>query len=137
MFANISVDVIHADRSAAQREAVVTALRSGRVWVLVTTELMARGIDFKGVSLIINYDMPQTTQSYIHRVGRTGRAGRKGRAVTFFTDADVEFVRPVAHVIQASGSSVPDWLLHVKPPRKGRRKQLAQKPVSRKRILRE
>lgn len=115
----------------------MNGLRSGKVWVLITTELMARGIDFKGVSLVVNYDMPQTTQSYIHRVGRTGRAGRKGKAVTFFTDKDVEFLRPIANVIKASGSLVPEWLLHVKPPRQGRKKQLVHKPVARKDILRE
>jgi ATP-dependent RNA helicase DDX52/ROK1 len=134
VFANISTDVIHADRSAAQREAVVNGLRSGKIWVLITTELMARGIDFKGVSLVINYDMPQTTQSYIHRVGRTGRAGRAGKAITFFTDADIEFVRPIANVIKASGSPVADWLLNVKRPKQGRKKQLVRKPVGRKHI---
>ncbi|KAJ1634662.1 P-loop containing nucleoside triphosphate hydrolase protein [Pavlovales sp. CCMP2436] len=134
VFANISVDVIHAERSAAQREAVVNGLRSGHIWVLITTELMARGIDFKGVSLVVNYDMPQTTQSYIHRIGRTGRAGRRGKAVTFFTDADVEFLRPIANVVKASGNPIPDWLLHVKKARQGRKKQLVRKPVARKGI---
>jgi ATP-dependent RNA helicase DDX52/ROK1 len=113
----------------------VNGLRSGKIWVLITTELMARGIDFKGVSLVINYDMPQTTQSYIHRVGRTGRAGRAGKAITFFTDADIEFVRPIANVIKASGSPVADWLLNVKRPKQGRKKQLVRKPVGRKHIL--
>lgn len=134
VYANVNADVMHAQRTAAQREAVVSGLRAGRIWVLITTELMARGIDFKGVSLVINYDIPTTTQSYIHRVGRTGRAGRRGRAITFFTDADVEFLRPIANVIKASGSEVPEWLLSVRRPKQGRRRQLAKKPVSRKSI---
>ena len=54
---------------------------------------MARGIDFKGVEMVINYDFPQTVQSYIHRIGRTGRAGRSGEAVTFFTKADAEYLK--------------------------------------------
>lgn len=62
------------------------AFRSGQVWVLICTELLGRGIDFKGVNLVINYDFPPSTVSYIHRIGRTGRAGRRGKAITFFTD---------------------------------------------------
>jgi ATP-dependent RNA helicase DDX52/ROK1 len=62
------------------------------VWLLICTELMARGIDFKGVNLVINYDCPQTVVSYIHRIGRTGRAGRLGEAVTFVTDEDKVFL---------------------------------------------
>ena len=63
-------------------------------------------MDFKGVSL--NYDFPQTTTSYIHRIGRTGRAGRAGQAVTFFTEADVEQLRSIANVMKASGCRVAD-----------------------------
>lgn len=65
----------------------------GKVWVLITTELMARGIDFKGVNLVINYDFPQSVASYIHRIGRTGRAGRDGEAVTYFTKDDAPYLK--------------------------------------------
>ena len=58
---------------------------------------MGRGIDFKGVNLVINYDLPTSAVSYIHRVGRTGRAGRPGRAVTFFTEADAANIRRSVH----------------------------------------
>lgn len=61
--------------------------------MLICTELMGRGIDFKGVNLVVNYDFPQTAISYIHRIGRTGRAGRIGKAVTFFTDDDLIYLR--------------------------------------------
>ena len=54
---------------------------------------MARGIDFKGVNLVINYDFPPTTVSYIHRIGRTGRANKKGKAITFWTEDDREQLR--------------------------------------------
>ena len=63
----------------------------------------ARGVDFKGVNTVINYDFPQTTVSYIHRIGRTGRAGRSGRAITFFTEEDAEQLRAIANVMKASG----------------------------------
>lgn len=62
--------------------------REGKIWFLICTELMARGIDFKGVNLVINYDFPSSAISYVHRVGRAGRAGRRGEAVTFFTIDD-------------------------------------------------
>ena len=65
--------------------------------MLVCTELMARGIDFKGVNTVINYDFPQSTVSYIHRIGRTGRAGREGRAITFFTEEDADQLRAIAN----------------------------------------
>ena len=64
-----------------------------QVWVLICTDLMGRGIDFRGVNLVINYDFPTSAISYIHRVGRTGRAGREGRAVTFFTEDDTVNLR--------------------------------------------
>ena len=103
VYDGLRADVLHAERTAAQREATVSKFRTGQVWVLIATELVARGMDFKGVSLVINYDFPQTTTSYIHRIGRTGRAGRAGQAVTFFTEADVEQLRSIANVMKASG----------------------------------
>jgi ATP-dependent RNA helicase DDX52/ROK1 len=59
----------------------------GELWALICTDLMARGIDFKGINLVINYDFPTTIINYIHRIGRTGRANRAGgKAVTFYTN---------------------------------------------------
>ena len=130
----LNVDVIHADRSQAQREATVAKFREGKVWVLIATELVARGMDFKGVSLVINYDFPQTPVSYIHRIGRTGRAGRAGRAVTFFTEADAEQLRAIANVMKASGCEVADWMLRIKTLKKDERHRRATAPLSRKAI---
>ena len=95
---------------------------------------MARGIDFKGVNTVINYDFPQTTVSYIHRIGRTGRAGRSGRAITFFTEEDAEQLRAIANVMKASGCEVADWMLKMKPLAKDVRRRLASSPISRKAI---
>jgi ATP-dependent RNA helicase DDX52/ROK1 len=61
--------------------------------VLIATELMARGIDFVGVAMVVNYDFPQSVASYIHRIGRTGRAGLKGEAVTFFSKEDAGYLK--------------------------------------------
>lgn len=93
VYDGINVDVIHSERTKAQRDAIVSKFRTGQIWVLISTELMARGLDFKGVSLVINYDFPQTVQSYIHRIGRTGRAGRAGESVTYFTNDDAPYLK--------------------------------------------
>lgn len=69
VYDGINVDVIHSERTKAQRDRVVEGFRAGKIWILIATELMARGLDFKGVNLVINYDFPQTVQSYIHRIG--------------------------------------------------------------------
>ncbi|KAG0597590.1 hypothetical protein M758_12G007200 [Ceratodon purpureus] len=110
-FDNLSIDSIHADRTQAQRDAAVEKFREGKTWVLIATDLMGRGMDFKGLNCVINYDFPPSISSYIHRVGRSGRAGRSGQAVTFYTEDDVPLLRSVAHVIFASGGDVPAWML--------------------------
>ena len=91
-------------------------------------------MDFKGVSLVVNYDFPQSTTSYIHRIGRTGRAGRAGRAITFFTEADAEQLRSIANVMKASGCEVADWMLRMKKEAKDVRRRRATNPLSRKAI---
>eukprot|EP00794_Sanderia_malayensis_P014003 gene14003-15461_t len=123
IYDGMNVDVIHADRTQAQRDNIVKNFRIGKIWVLIATELMGRGIDFKGVNLVINYDFPPSAISYIHRIGRTGRAGRQGTAVTFFTEDDIESLRSIANVMQLSGSQIPEWILQVpKKTRSGKRK---------------
>ncbi|MEQ2250959.1 DEAD (Asp-Glu-Ala-Asp) box polypeptide 52, partial [Ilyodon furcidens] len=93
VYEGINVDVIHADRTQQQRDNVVNSFRSGKIWVLICTALLARGIDFKGVNLVLNYDFPTSAVEYIHRIGRTGRAGHKGKAITFFTENDKPLLR--------------------------------------------
>jgi ATP-dependent RNA helicase DDX52/ROK1 len=109
VFDGINVDIMHSNRSAVQREEVMKRFRQGEIWVLICTDLMARGIDFQGVQMVINYDLPNTAVSYIHRIGRTGRAGRTGEAVTFFTEHDIPILRPIANVVKLSGCPVPDY----------------------------
>ncbi|MEQ2181005.1 DEAD (Asp-Glu-Ala-Asp) box polypeptide 52 [Goodea atripinnis] len=93
VYEGINVDVIHAERTQQQRDNVVNSFRSGKIWVLICTALLARGIDFKGVNLVLNYDFPTSAVEYIHRIGRTGRAGHKGKAITFFTENDKPLLR--------------------------------------------
>lgn len=114
IYDGINVDVIHAERSSHQREEIMRRFRCGDVWVMICTDLMARGIDFQGVQMVINYDLPVSAVNYIHRIGRTGRAGRTGEAVTFFTEDDLPRIRPIANVVKLSGCEVPDWMLQIK-----------------------
>lgn len=78
---------IHSSRSQSQRKRALEAFRSGRSRILVATDVAARGIDVDDVQLVINYDLPDAPEDYIHRIGRTGRAGRSGRAISFATPA--------------------------------------------------
>ncbi|KAF5336926.1 hypothetical protein D9611_003439 [Ephemerocybe angulata] len=121
-----NVDCLHAGITKKEREDAITRMRKGETWILISTEVMARGMDFKGVREVINYDFPTSVQSYIHRIGRTGRAGREGKAVTFFTDEDGPFLKSIANVILQSGSTVPDWMLKLPKPSKMKRRQMGK-----------
>ncbi|KAK8588709.1 hypothetical protein V6N13_087614 [Hibiscus sabdariffa] len=110
-FDDIRVSVIHSDLSEIQRENVVNDFRAGKTWVLIATDVIARGMDFKGVNCVINYDFPDSAAAYIHRIGRSGRAGRTGEAITFYTEDDVPFLRNIANVMSASGCEVPSWIM--------------------------
>jgi ATP-dependent RNA helicase DDX52/ROK1 len=81
----INVEVIHSEKTSQQREDIIKRFRIGDIWVLICTDLIARGVDFKGVKMVINFDLPQSAVAYIHRIGRTGRAGNRGTAITLFT----------------------------------------------------
>ncbi len=86
---------IHGDRSQSQREAALRAFKSGHTTVLIATDVAARGIDIDSVSHVINYDIPEAPEDYVHRIGRTGRAGNKGRAITLFTIAEEHSMRAI------------------------------------------
>lgn len=134
VYDGINVDVIHADRTQQQRDEVVARFRRGDIWVLICTDLMARGVDFRGVRMVINYDLPQSPVSYIHRIGRTGRAGMKGEAITLFTEDDIPHLRSIANVMRLSGCEVPDWMLAIKPLNTKKRRMLRSAPPDRRSI---
>ncbi|KAH9177065.1 P-loop containing nucleoside triphosphate hydrolase protein [Lactarius sanguifluus] len=121
-----NVDCLHAGMTKKERDDAVSRMRSGESWVMISTEVMARGMDFKGVREVINYDFPRSVQSYVHRIGRTGRAGREGKAVTYFTDEDAPYLKSIANVLLQSGSSVPEWILKLPKPSKLKRKQMGK-----------
>lgn len=134
IYENLKVDVIHSERTQAQRDSIIKNFRSGAIWILICTDLMARGIDFRGVSSVINYDFPQTTQEYIHRIGRTGRAGRAGESITFFTEEDVVMIRSIANIMKNSGCDVPEWILNIEKAPRSKRKEIARRPIARRHI---
>jgi len=92
-----SCDELHGDLSQAKRERVMKRFRDAEVQLLVATDVAARGLDVEGVTHVFNYDIPQDTESYVHRIGRTGRAGMTGLAITFYTSTD----RPMLETIEA------------------------------------
>ena len=97
------VAVLHSDLSDTARSKIMAGFRKGEIWILITTDLLSRGVDFRGMNGVVNYDIPNTGASYVHRVGRTGRQGREGGvAVTLYTKEDVPYVKNVANVVAAS-----------------------------------
>ena len=140
--------VLHSSLSDSAREDVMRRFRLGEVWILITTDLLSRGVDFRGVNGVVNYDVPTSAAAYVHRVGRTGRAGREGGvAVTLYAKEDIPYIKNVANVIAASermrggsdGSSsgeaaVPQWLLDALPtPSKRDKQRLKQRGVEERR----
>lgn len=134
MYDNLKLDSIHSDKSQNERNEIIRKFRCGEIWILICTDLMARGIDFKGVNCVLNYDFPQSTTSYIHRIGRTGRGGRSGEAITYFTEIDKPLLRSIALVIQHSGGSVASWMLNLDKLGQHKAKHIAQFAPARKPI---
>lgn len=90
---DFTVSSMHGDMTGQERELIMKEFRSGSSRVLITTDLLARGIDVQQVSLVINYDLPANRENYIHRIGRSGRFGRKGVAINFVTADDHRALR--------------------------------------------
>lgn len=132
----LNIDIMHSDKSSKERNESYRKFREGRTWILICTDLMARGMDFRNVSLVINYDLPTSLISYVHKVGRVGRAGRTGKAITFYTkdDNNCGLLRDMARMVKASGSHVEPYLLQLKKSTKKERDALLKKAPKRKSI---
>ena len=91
---------IHSDRSLSQRREALEGFKTGKYRILVATDIAARGIDVKGIELVINYDLPEDAENYIHRIGRTGRAGHEGRAISFATPDQRGEVRDIERLMR-------------------------------------
>jgi translation initiation factor 4A len=92
---DFTVSAMHGDMDQKERDVIMKEFRTGSSRVLITTDLLARGIDVQQVSLVINYDLPNNRENYIHRIGRGGRFGRKGVAINFVTDDDRRTLRDI------------------------------------------
>ncbi|XP_039255710.2 uncharacterized protein LOC120332512 [Styela clava] len=112
------VDSLHGDKSQSQRDFVMRNYRSGRISVLIASDVAARGLDVSDIQFVVNYDLPNNIDSYIHRVGRTARAGKKGKAISFITVEDLDMARPLINVLEDVDHPVPDILHHLTEKRK-------------------
>jgi len=99
---------IHGDKGQREREQALGDLRSARIKLLVATDVAARGLDVKGITIVVNYDVPSNTEDYVHRIGRTGRAGQKGYAVALITDRDAHALRGIIQVMKRTNQEVPE-----------------------------
>jgi len=93
---------IHSDRSLGQRKEALDGFKRGKYRILVATDIASRGIDVTGIELVINYDLPEDTEQYVHRIGRTARAGREGRAISFAMPEQGQDVRDIEHLIKTA-----------------------------------
>ncbi|HXB26212.1 MAG TPA: DEAD/DEAH box helicase [Gemmatimonadaceae bacterium] len=109
--ANVNAVAMHADKSQGQRTKALEDFKSGRVRVLVATDIAQRGLDISGISHVINYDVPQQPEDYVHRIGRTGRAAATGDAYTFMSADEIAMVRTIERIIaqQIPRISVPGY----------------------------
>jgi ATP-dependent RNA helicase RhlE len=98
----LAAEAIHGNKSQNQRERVLAAFRAGRVRTLIATDIAARGIDVEGISHVVNYDLPNIPESYVHRIGRTARAGAAGVAISFCDAEERPFLRDIEKLIRMS-----------------------------------
>ena len=145
------IAVLHSELSDSARATIMAGFRNGEIWILITTDLLSRGVDFRGMNGVVNYDIPTTGAAYVHRAGRTGRQGREGGvAVTLYTKEDIPYVKNVANVIAAGerakgqvksggkskgeGERVQNWLLDALPRvSKKSKRELKQRGVESRR----
>lgn len=112
-----AVAEIHSDRTLAQRRAALDGFKSGQYRVLIATDIAARGIDVKDISLVVNYDVPENPEDYVHRIGRTGRAGASGRAITMATPEQHRDVRDIEKLLKSELQMSSRSVLTIERPR--------------------
>jgi ATP-dependent RNA helicase RhlE len=138
--AGVSAGVIHGNRSQSQRVRALESFRSGRVRVLVATDIAARGVDVKDVSHVVNYDVPHEPESYVHRVGRTARAQQRGDAYTLVSPEEESDLARIERLIgmEIPRARVPGFTQDapaarrgpVAPPRRSSRQNRGRRPYS-------
>lgn len=135
----VNADAIHGNKSQSQRQRALAGFSSGRLKVLVATDIAARGIDVGGVSHVVNYDMPDVPETYVHRIGRTARAGADGRAVSLVSGDERSLLKAVERLIKTSvevlpgyeAQGLPETEARGRPSKRGRRSDGGAKPNNR------
>ncbi|XP_050426124.1 ATP-dependent RNA helicase vasa-like [Adelges cooleyi] len=108
---NYPTTSIHGDREQPERELALRDFKTKKMKILVATSVAARGLDIKGVTTVINYDLPKNVDEYVHRIGRTGRLGNAGKAISFFDpDQDRPLAPELRRILEQAGQEIPDWL---------------------------
>ena len=129
----LDVKALHGDLSQGVRDGVMIAFKDHRVRLLVATDIAARGLDIEHVTHVINYDVPDSSEVYVHRIGRTGRVGRTGRAITFVTPAQRDEIDRIERDVK---TSIGEWespeerLEHAPRPRRRERRNAARSPAT-------
>jgi len=127
----LDVKALHGDMSQGSRDGVMISFKDHRVRLLVATDIAARGLDIAHVTHVINYDVPASSEVYVHRIGRTGRVGRTGRAITFVTPAQRDEIGRIENDVK---TKIGEWeapeerLEHAPPPRRRERRERAERP---------
>ncbi|EKX72606.1 DEAD box ATP-dependent RNA helicase family member protein [Theileria equi strain WA] len=125
---NVRVQKFTSELTVSKRAQIIEKFRTGEIWILLCTDILARGVDFKGIDSVVNFDLPLTPQVYINRVGRAGRGLKKGRSITFFTLRDLKIMKHIVQIMKISGAQVPDYLQDIqengkvtekRPPNRG------------------
>jgi ATP-dependent RNA helicase DeaD len=125
--AGVRVKALHGDMTQGQRDGVMIAFKSGRERLLIATDVAARGLDITGVSHVVNYDLPNSPDVYVHRIGRTGRAGDTGRAITLVTPRQR---RDLQAIERHAKTEIEEWSPNGKPraPRAPRPERETRRP---------
>jgi ATP-dependent RNA helicase RhlE len=108
----VKAEAIHGNKSQGARQRALDLFKSGRIRALVATDIAARGIDVDGVSHVVNYDLPNEPESYVHRIGRTARAGREGIALSFCDAEEVAYLRQIERTIRMTVPAAADHPFH-------------------------
>jgi superfamily II DNA/RNA helicase len=110
---DFTVSSIHGEMKQEERSQIMKEFRTGSSRVLISTDLLARGIDVQQVSLVINYELPLSKESYLHRIGRSGRFGRKGTSINFVTPKDANFLKELQEYYHTEIAQLPQDLSQI------------------------
>jgi len=105
---NYKTDCIHGEMQQSDRDSIMESFRTGKSRILITTDILARGIDVQQVSIVINYDIPRYREVYIHRIGRSGRYGRKGVAINFVTEKEYNHLKQIIEFYDSEMAPLPE-----------------------------